>query len=157
VKGKMAHLRLIWCALCLGGVLTASAQNSSERPPLRGQESQPPPTGTPTDDWAVMLTEGGDPDAIAQALGFQNMGSIAGLADTYLFRYPGSAVSQRDAAEAALRSASQIVWYEQQIAVQQQLRPPDGAPSASLSLLVWIPVSIIAGVVLWVRFSQGGA
>lgn len=73
------------------------------------------------DTWAVRLRPGADPDRAAAEAGARNLGQIAKLADTYLFHLPdGAAQPQRTGTR--LRDVDAIVWQEQQIPRQRQLR-----------------------------------
>lgn len=79
-----------------------------------------------TDEWAVILVGGTDPNALAGQLGFENLGTIAQLEDTYLFRRAGTEASVQAAAEAAsaLETSAQITLYEQQVFWPRYSRTP---------------------------------
>ncbi len=78
---------------------------------------------TPTDLWAVILTPGTDPAAVAQQQGFVYVGPVGVLENTYLFRLAGSETGERArAARQALRTEPRIEWFEQQFAVQHFTR-----------------------------------
>jgi len=89
-------------------------------------ENQP----VPTDTWAVILDAGSDPNAVAAQLGYENLGQIGTLADTYLFRAlsSGSSLAAAQEAASALQASAQVVWFEQQFAQQQYTRTPDDEP-----------------------------
>jgi hypothetical protein len=91
----------------------------------------PPPPGTPTDLWAVILTPGADPAAVADRLGFEYVGPAGSLQDTYAFRKPGTDTSPEAAQEAAelLANAPEVVYFEQQLAQPVELR--DDMPPAT--------------------------
>ena len=154
MKGRTGIYKALYtvCLLLVSGALNASAQGIP-RPTVPDSQSTEQ-AGTPTDDWAVMLIEGSDPNTVAQSLGFENQGNIAGLPNTYLFRYEGSATTLRDAAQNALQSAPEITWYEQQFAVQQEPRPDGevGSVSGTGSTLALI-VSVLVYLVLIARVS----
>ncbi|MBZ0290253.1 MAG: S8 family serine peptidase [Anaerolineae bacterium] len=83
-----------------------------------------------TDTWAVVLQPGNNPDTLAAQLGYENLGQIGGLPDTYLFRAPNTASSLQAAQEtvSALQSEPKIVRFERQYAQQQFPRDPDDEP-----------------------------
>jgi len=74
----------------------------------------------PTNEWAVQLVPGADPDGVAAQYGFENLGQVGTLVDIYLFRRPPAHV--KDADPERLRAAPEVVWLEQQIARQQHKR-----------------------------------
>jgi len=92
-------------------------------------ENQP----VPTDTWAVILEPGSDPNAVAAQLGFENLGQIGTLENTYLFRAPSSGSSLQAAQDTAstLQASAQVVWFEQQFAQQQIPRNPGDDPKYS--------------------------
>jgi subtilisin family serine protease len=81
-----------------------------------GIEQPAPPK--PTDQWAVIVQPGIDPNALAARLGYENLGQIGTLKQTYLFRIPSSGASTQVAqvAASALRNVPEITWFEQQVA-----------------------------------------
>jgi hypothetical protein len=71
-----------------------------------------------TDQWAVRLAPGADVAAVARQMGASNLGQIAQLADTYLFRFDGVA----EEFEGRLRASTAVVWWERQVARQRHTR-----------------------------------
>ena len=83
-----------------------------------------------TNTWAVILDAGSDPNAVAAQLGYENLGQIGTLENTYLFRAVNSELSVQSAQTTAntLQASSQIIWFEQQYAEQYYTRTPDDEP-----------------------------
>lgn len=77
-----------------------------------------------TDLWAVILQPGVNPVTVAQQNGFEYVGPVGELENTYLFRLPGSATDEDRARDArqTLRNAPGVEWFEQQFARQQSTR-----------------------------------
>lgn len=83
-------------------------------------------TSLPTDIWALILTPGTDPNAVATQFGYEYLGQIADIPNTYLFRIPSTDTSAQsaNAVTNTLRGSPQIVRVVQQIARQQFPRTP---------------------------------
>jgi subtilisin-like proprotein convertase family protein len=77
----------------------------------------------PTEKWAVRLRPGEEPDNAAKSMGAENLGQIAYLPNTYLFRFPDAETSL--AISGSLKRDNRIEWYEQQVA---RWRFPKGEP-----------------------------
>ncbi|MBZ0280304.1 MAG: S8 family serine peptidase [Anaerolineae bacterium] len=83
----------------------------------------------PTDNWAVVLSSGQNPNVIAVQLGYENLGQIAHLPDTYLFRVSGSGEPQAAGmVTATFQANAQVVRFEQQFAYRQSKRDPNDDP-----------------------------
>ncbi|MEO8609122.1 MAG: S8 family serine peptidase [Chloroflexota bacterium] len=87
----------------------------------------------PTDTWAVILEPGSDPDAVATQLGYENLGQIGYLADTYLFRIPASGSSLQAAQDiaSAFQANAQVISFEQQFEQKVYSRDPNDDPLTS--------------------------
>lgn len=112
-----------------GGRLSLAERRAAERNAERGQ---------PTDIWAVIVQPGTDGTALAASLGFEYVGQIDILPNTYLFRSAGSAASrgaQRQAAD-ALSAAPQVLFFEQQSLIARAKR---GTPDPSEPLVFTDP------------------
>ncbi|HEV8634173.1 MAG TPA: S8 family serine peptidase [Chloroflexota bacterium] len=72
--------------------------------------------GVLTDEWAVRLVPGADPNDVAAQAGAVNLGGVGMLRDVY--------VLQGQLSRARLLSDPRVLWVEQQIAVQQHPRAP---------------------------------
>ncbi len=84
----------------------------------------------PSDLWLVVLQPNSDPNSVAADLGYENLGQIGTLDDTYLFRAPNSSSSfqaMQDTAS-ALEASPDITLFEQQIARQKVPHTPEDAP-----------------------------
>jgi subtilisin-like proprotein convertase family protein len=113
----------------------------------RVEQRQAEAPAVPTDTWAVEVAPGTDPDALAARLGHINLGRIANFENFYLFRIPltGLRMEQLDGqtieslqaevarsvngrvvelGAASLRTAPEIVWFEQQYARERETRLP---------------------------------
>jgi len=78
-----------------------------------------------TEFWAVRLASGADPQKAAAILGATNHGQVGTLKNTYLFRIPQSINDRTDGATThRLRTAPQILWFEQQFRRQHYKRAP---------------------------------
>ncbi|MDZ4767312.1 MAG: S8 family serine peptidase [Chloroflexota bacterium] len=122
-------------------VAPTSERSSGDAPRIEA------PMSIPTETWAVQLQPGANADTLAARLGYVNQGQIANLPDTYLFVIPNTglrmdelvgetvaSLSERvtprtngravEIASAALRTASEIVWYEHQYAHDGYTRVP---------------------------------
>ena len=70
-----------------------------------------------TEEWAMRLKLGEDPDNLAKSSGAENLGQIGRLPHTYLFRIPGTRTRDKSlTAKARLEKETRIQWYEQQVA-----------------------------------------
>lgn len=82
-----------------------------------------------SEDWAMRLTPGENPDHLAISMGAENLGQIGLLANTYLFRFPGTRTrDQSSATRDRLKKESRVEWYEQQEArwrFPRDIRKPD--------------------------------
>ncbi|KPA17207.1 protein containing Peptidase S8 and S53, subtilisin, kexin, sedolisin [Candidatus Magnetomorum sp. HK-1] len=67
-----------------------------------------------TDQWAVKLTSGANPDLTARDMGAINLGQIAVLKDTYLFTIPATA-SLSQTTRKRVKKNTDIVWTQQQV------------------------------------------
>lgn len=109
---------------------TARAKPSSQAFPANPTPTPVPDDWTATDEWAVRLAGGTDPDTTAKQLGAENLGQIGTLRETFLFRFPRPdpqvdllAAEQSDLLTARLlRADTHIEWFEQQFARQQHTR-----------------------------------
>jgi len=80
-------------------------------------------TRIPTDQWAVKLSPGSDPEKTAQSLGAINKGTIANLSDTYLYEIPESALHAQNTRK-RIKQNSNIIWIQQQVRRWRFLRNP---------------------------------
>lgn len=80
--------------------------------------------GALTDLWAVILEPGVNPQAFAATLGFEYVGPVGELPNTYLLRKPETDLSLAAAqsASSTLSDSSAVVWYEQQYGVEPAKR-----------------------------------
>jgi len=76
----------------------------------------------PTDEWAVQLVPGTDPDEIAKQYDAENLGPIGTLPNAYLFRRPN--YTPDDTTSDPLAEDPRVVWLEQQYARQRHPRNP---------------------------------
>ncbi|KAB2863221.1 MAG: hypothetical protein F9K46_06100, partial [Anaerolineae bacterium] len=83
-----------------------------------------------TDQWAIELQAGVNPDKFARDNGYELLGQIANLPNIYLFRIPQTDTRLDRAGQAfgTLTRSSNVVWFEQQIARQQSKRPVPSDP-----------------------------
>ena len=93
--------------------------------PSSKANNSPADTAIVTDTWAVQVLPGTDPDVLARSLGAKNLGQIGSLTDYYLFQLAGSDTNT-DSATSSLSAQGQVIWFEQQVARQQNKRayPP---------------------------------
>jgi len=89
--------------------------------------ANPNEAAVPTDTWVIVLQPGEDPDTLAVQLGYENLGQIANLPDTYLFR-AASGGQAAGAVAATLDANAQVVRFEQQFAYRQSKRDPNDDP-----------------------------
>jgi subtilisin-like proprotein convertase family protein len=119
-SGSKTPLRIIFALVAIV-ILTVSASGS----PALAQKSQaaalPAGLATVTDQWAVQIVPGTDPDALAAQLGAVNLGQVGTLTGYYVFRKPGTD-SDATAMADAFAASSQVLWYEQQVARQLSSR-----------------------------------
>jgi len=100
---------------------TQSTSDSQDNTP-----SQPPDHKTEpiiTNEWAVRLVTGIDPDQLALEYGAENLGQIGTLQDTYLLRRPCKILNE-DGLD-PLAKDKRVLWLEQQVARQQNKRFDD--------------------------------
>lgn len=76
--------------------------------------AQTTPQRTPTDEWAVHVAPGTNPDALAAQMGFINLGQIGSLKGYYLFQAPGI-TGRVPALTQSLRVAPGVLGAWQQI------------------------------------------
>jgi subtilisin-like proprotein convertase family protein len=132
---KLAQ-RFVWLlsftfAFLISSIMQETAAQPATQPPTtRPVTAKPtslrrvPDVRIPTDEWAVRLATGTNPNAIARELGAENLGAIGTLRDTFLFRFPrpdlpidNPLLEQFDLATADLLGAdARIAWFEQQVA-----------------------------------------
>jgi len=67
-----------------------------------------------TNQWAVKLLPGKDPEHVAKSMGASNKGPVASLQDTYLFVIPDS-LSLTHHTRARVKKNSDIIWTKQQV------------------------------------------
>ncbi len=93
--------------------------------PSSKANNSPADTAIVTDTWAVQVLPGTDPDVLARSLGAKNLGQIGSLTDYYLFQLAGSDTNT-ESATSSLSAQGQVIWFEQQVARQQNKRayPP---------------------------------
>jgi subtilisin-like proprotein convertase family protein len=105
--------------------LPVAAQTPPQRPTPTAQAAA---ADAPviTDIWAVTLAAGTDAGATAAALGYENLGAVAGLTDVYLFRVPNSATSSAVVAGAqnTFSRNPTILRFDQQVARRRYPRLP---------------------------------
>jgi subtilisin-like proprotein convertase family protein/subtilisin family serine protease len=71
-------------------------------------------TRIPTNQWAVKLMPGINPDLVAQSIGAVNKGMVAHLQDTYVFVIPeSSTLTQRT--RKRVQKNTNVVWMQQQV------------------------------------------
>jgi hypothetical protein len=75
--------------------------------------------------WAVQLQPGQDPDELAEAHGFENLGKIGALEDHFLFQLKPQHRTREVATDRAKRlaDAPTILWIEQQVPTERVKRP----------------------------------
>lgn len=104
--------------------------------PRRPEQLQPEPRPIPTDFWTVTLDPATDADALARSLGFENLGRIGSLPNTYLFQRPQTDISRLEALTAANRLFfnPDVREFEQQVLRQYETRQ---VPSEPLLYAQW--------------------
>jgi subtilisin-like proprotein convertase family protein len=101
------------------------ATPSATKAEHRAQAAAEKPSSTATEEWAVRLAPGTNPDYMALVLGASNRGRVGKLADTYVFHLPSSSNDRADGLTSGrMRSVPQVIWFEQQFARQQEKRLP---------------------------------
>ncbi|QTA88490.1 S8 family serine peptidase [Desulfonema magnum] len=111
--------------------VSASSQQSAV-------SSRSPDKRIPTEEWAVRLNAGEDPEAMAKAMGAENMGQIGHLPHTYLLRFPDSQSKAKSVStQSRLRKENRIQWYEQQVARWRFPRLETGNPDDPLFSDQW--------------------
>lgn len=124
-----------WVILLIGLLLLwIGAPVGQAAPPSQGPDNQQTtkPERIPTDDWAVQLSAGVNPNAVAARYGFVNLGQVGTLPNVYLFRRPPGQAGQADPDR--LRAAPEVVWLQRQFARQQY---PRVIPTDPLSANQW--------------------
>lgn len=114
--------RQLWLAIAVMGSFLLITASTGKAAPL-AQRTDIPRTEIaefPTNEWAIKLPSGVDPDALAAQHGFENLGQIGPLENFYLFRRPTGGVTTADVN--GLSADSRVLWLEQQIARQQYAR-----------------------------------
>jgi subtilisin-like proprotein convertase family protein/subtilisin family serine protease len=71
-------------------------------------------TQIPTNQWAVKLLPGEDPDLVAQSIGAINTGAVASLKDTYVFLIPDSSTLTQSTRK-RVKENSKVIWMQQQV------------------------------------------
>jgi len=71
-------------------------------------------TQIPTNQWAVKLLPGQDPDVVAQSIGAINTGAVGSLQDTYVFLIPDSATLTQSTRK-RVKENSSVMWMQQQV------------------------------------------
>lgn len=118
---RMILFTMLFTSICVGLIAVSSRSTAAVRPaPTKPKYSTHEVERVPTNQWAVRLEMGADPDAIAAAAGFNNLGQIGLLENVYLFEATSSSPSRGVQLQSV--GGSQIVWLEQQRAVQQHKR-----------------------------------
>lgn len=95
-----------------------------------GSQGNPEPLKQITDQWAVELRPGVDPNTFAIENGYEYLGRIANLPNMYLFRIPQTDTRLELAGQSssALSRSTSVMWFEQQVAKQQSKRPVPADP-----------------------------
>ena len=68
----------------------------------------------PTNQWAVKLLPGEDPNLVAQSIGAMNKGGIASLQDMYIFEIPDSSTLTQSTRKRVKQNTS-VIWMQQQV------------------------------------------
>jgi subtilisin-like proprotein convertase family protein/subtilisin family serine protease len=102
-KPHLFFFALLW--ICVFFVLMINDSVASTRSPQ---------TRLPTDQWAVRLSPGSNPNETARLMGASNLGQIASLPNTYLFMVPDSA-SFTQTTRTRVKKASNVIWTQQQV------------------------------------------
>jgi len=71
-------------------------------------------TKIPTNQWAVKILPGKDPDQVAQSMGAINKGSVGSLKDTYVFLIPDSSTLTQSTRK-RVKTNSDVLWTQQQV------------------------------------------
>ena len=71
-------------------------------------------TGIPTDQWAVRLHPGQDPEMIARSIGASNKGRVGHLKDTYVFVIPDSSSLSQNT-RTRVKKNTNVIWMQQQV------------------------------------------
>ena len=79
-----------------------------------------------TDEWAVRLQAGTDPDALAQEYGAKLLKPIGSLKDTWLIQRPGFDLPDNSD---PLRQDKRVLWLERQIKHKVYHRPSESEKS----------------------------
>ncbi len=109
---QISHFSLLTCLFSLLLFPSANAlDNTDTAMPVRSSEER-----IVTEEWAMRLEPGVDPDALANELGGENLGQIGSLPHTYLFKITDAltksrAISTKD----RLKNESRVQWHEQQV------------------------------------------
>lgn len=112
VSGKrLSFLIIVLCALVLS-IAPVSAQETDQPKFLDTAYVAPRPIKT--DYWAVRLAPGVDPNAVAAANGFINLGPIADFSDQYLFQATGNLRATPRQATNALRATAGVLRAKRQ-------------------------------------------
>lgn len=119
---KFQCVLLGFALLFLSGCSTIrSTPGSQDNPPPQTPEQPTEPIIT--NEWAVRLVSGVDPDQLAHEYGAENLGQIGTLQDMYLFRRPCKILNE-DGLD-PLANDERVLWLERQIARQQNKRNGD--------------------------------
>jgi subtilisin-like proprotein convertase family protein/subtilisin family serine protease len=71
-------------------------------------------TKIPTNQWAIKLLPGIDPDLTAQSMGAINQGPVGNLEDTYVFVIPNSSTLTQSTRK-RVRANQNVIWTQQQV------------------------------------------
>jgi len=71
-------------------------------------------TRIPTNQWAVKLLPGKNPDLIAKSIGAVNKGAVAHLQDTYVFVIPSSSTLTQTTKN-RVKTNTNVIWMQQQV------------------------------------------
>ncbi|MBI5944986.1 MAG: hypothetical protein HY864_11505 [Chloroflexi bacterium] len=119
---KFQCVLLGFALLFLSGCSTIrSTPNSQDNSPSQPLEQITEPIIT--NEWAVRLATGVDPDQLALEYGAENLGQIGTLQDTYLFRRACKILNE-DGLD-PMANDERVLWLERQIPRQQNKRNGD--------------------------------
>lgn len=100
-------MRVTLCILLLFGALLCSAFEGNVEPSHPSHERA-------TNHWAVEVAPGIDPDKLATAHGFVNLGPVGTLTDVYLF-HKNTNTRQVEAVHEPLHKSPHVKWAENQV------------------------------------------
>ncbi|MCU0464981.1 MAG: S8 family serine peptidase, partial [Anaerolineae bacterium] len=111
--------RILYIVALVGLIVVLAAVPSSAQPRPLPMPDAPPRL---TNEWAVILEPGVDPNQTAAQLGMVNLGQVGSLENIYRFAYPADIRTARTDITAALNNAPQIAVAIQQQALERVLR-----------------------------------